>query len=592
MFRKNLSVSKQIAFRIMFFGIALSAFVFSFLIPIQIKLDRKHAIDHAYMLADSISAVYQAVDRREEVAATSQILLDIAGSSEVDFVRIIGPNNRIIYSTDPKQMVRHEQYEQGEKQVGPLLYVTKKVEIQNTQIRAVEVVMDLRAIQSESKLFLAKAAFAFWIVILLLALMIGWMTHGIVGVRLGRLVSAMGNAEKGSFLVRAQVDNMDEIGALSVAFNKLLSALTRMQVKEIEWEHDLQEAHEQLSIKARLEQANLSLKRRIQAQELLMDAAHQLGGVLNKEALVTRLVALLRDKLGWPDFGVFLVRASDAHLILQVASGFLDRPLYRGLDFIFGEGVTGSAAEIAQPIVIPNVMEDPRVKFKEQPELPKGSMLAVPMLYQGKVIGVMTFFHEKTHAFDEQDVMMLDTLGALVSIALKNAELYEETVELATTDSLTGVMNRRAMERLVENEIVRAQRFSTPLSLLLIDVDHFKTYNDRMGHLLGDIALKEIAQSLQQSVRKVDGVARFGGEEFCVILPQTGPDSALEVAEKLIQTVRKLEVQGAKEQPLGHLSISIGIAWFPQTSEKDLMGAADRALYVAKHQGRDRAVMA
>src|SRR3989338_11093197 len=290
MLKKNLSVSKQIALRIIFFGLALTAFVFSFLIPIQIKSDRKHAIEHAYLLADAISSVYHAVDRREEAAATSQILLDIAGTQEVDFVRIIGPNNKILYSTDPKQMTRNDIYEQGEKQVGTLLYVTKKVDVKSSRIRAVEVVMDLKIIQAESKLFLGKLAFAFWIVILILALMIGWMTHGIVGVRLGRLVSAMGNAEKGSFLVCAQIDNMDEIGALSVAFNKLLSALTRMQVKEIEWEHDLQQAHEQLSIKARLEQANLSLKRRIKAQELLMDAAHQLGGSLDKKTLETRLL--------------------------------------------------------------------------------------------------------------------------------------------------------------------------------------------------------------------------------------------------------------------------------------------------------------
>ncbi|MEI6806012.1 MAG: diguanylate cyclase [Myxococcaceae bacterium] len=587
----SLSVSKQIALRIVFFGLALSAFVFSFLIPIQIRLDRKHAIEHAYLLADSISSVYHAVDRREEAAATSEILLDIAGTSEVAFVRIIGPNNKILYSTDPTKMTRQEVYEQGEKQVATLLYVTRKVSIKDSHIRAVEVVMDLKAIQSESKLFLAKLAFAFWIVILLLALMIGWMTHGIVGVRLERLISAMGNAEKGSFLVRAQVDNMDEVGKLTVAFNKLLSALTRMQVKEIEWEHDLQEAHEQLSIKARLEQANLSLKRRIKAQELLMDAAHQLGGVLNKEALVSRLLALLRDKLGWTDFGVFLVSA-DSHLMLGVACGFLEQPFYRGLNFDFGEGITGAAAELGKPIVVTDIMQDPRVRFKEQPEHPKGSMLAVPMLYQGKVIGVMSFFHQQVNIFDEQDVVMLDTLGALVSIALKNAELYEETVELATTDSLTGVMNRRAMERLVQNEIVRAQRFSTPLSVLLVDVDHFKAYNDRMGHLLGDVALKEIAQCLQQSVRKVDGVARFGGEEFCVILPQTGPEAALEVAEKLTQAVRKLKVAGAGGQPLGHLSVSTGIAWYPETSENDLIGAADKALYAAKHQGRDRFVIA
>lgn len=590
MFSKNLSVSKQIALRIIFFGLALSAFVFSFLIPIQIKMDQRHAIEHAYMLADAVSSVYQTVDRREQAAAMSEILLDFVGSPEVAFVRIIGLNNKVLYSTDPAQTTRKELYEQGEKQVGTKLYVTKKIELRDPRVRAVEVVMDLKAIQAESKLFLVKLAFAFWMVILILAGMIGWMTHGIVGVRLARLVTAMGSAEKGSFLVRAQVDNMDEIGSLTVAFNKLLSALTRMQVKEIEWEHDLQEAHEQLSMKARLEQANVSLKRRIKAQELLMDAAHQLGGVLSKEALTRCVNGLLKEKLGWSDFGIYLLR-EDNQLALEMASGFLELPQYQGLNFGMGEGVTGAAAELGKPILVPNVLQDDRVKFKEQPELPKGALLSVPMLYDEKVMGVMTFFHDKTHAFDEQDVMMLDTLGALVSIALKNTQLYEETLELATTDPLTGVMNRRAMERLVENEMVRAQRFSTPLSLLMIDVDHFKIYNDRMGHLMGDIALKEVAHCLQQSVRKVDGVARFGGEEFCVILPQTDPEAAAEVAEKLLLAVRSLQVQGAEEQPLGHLSVSIGVAWFPDSSEQELLGAADQALYAAKHQGRDRFVV-
>src|SRR3989338_8992368 len=129
MLKKNLSVSKQIALRIVFLGLALTAFVFSFLIPIQIKLDRKHAIEHAYLLADAISSVYHAVDRREEAAATSEILLNIAGSAEVEFVRIIGPHNKVLYSTDTKQMIRQADYEQGEKQIGNLLYVSKKVEV-------------------------------------------------------------------------------------------------------------------------------------------------------------------------------------------------------------------------------------------------------------------------------------------------------------------------------------------------------------------------------------------------------------------------------------------------------------------------------
>ncbi|MES2503359.1 MAG: diguanylate cyclase [Myxococcota bacterium] len=590
MFKGNLSVSKQISYRIVFFGLAISAFAFSFLIPIQVRIDRKHAIEHAYLLADAISSVYHAVDRREEVEAASQTLLGIAGSAEVAFVRIVGSKNKILYSTDPDKMTRSESYEQGEKQVGNLLYVTRKVSLPDSPIRAVEVVMDLRTLQNEAKFFLAKMAFAFLVVIFVLALLIGWMTHGIVGIRLERLIKAMGNAQKGSFLVRAQVDYLDEVGVLAKAFNSLLAALTRMQVKEIEFEQDLEQAHKQLSVKDQLELANISLNRRIQAQNLLMEAAHVLGGVLSKKVLVTRLVALLRDKLGWPDFGVFLV-SPDSRLVMQVASGFLETPFFENLNFAFGEGVTGTAASTARSILVSDINLDERVRFRDHPDMPRGSALSVPMMYQDRVIGVMTFFHYKTNAFDQQDISMLDTLGALVSIALKNAELYEETLELATTDPLTGVMNRRAMERMLENEIIRAQRFSSPLAILLIDVDHFKLYNDRMGHLLGDIALKEIASCLLNSVRKVDGVARFGGEEFCVVLPQTSEEAAIEVAQKLVEAVRQLDVKGASEQPLGYLSVSIGISWFPNISEKDLVDTADRALYAAKHQGRDRALL-
>jgi len=214
-------------------------------------------------------------------------------------------------------------------------------------------------------------------------------------------------------------------------------------------------------------------------------------------------------------------------------------------------------------------------------------------------VGVMDFFYPGLDAFDDEDVELLYALGALVALAIKNADLYEETLRLATHDPLTGVMNRRAMERLIESELARSARFATPMSLLLIDVDHFKKFNDRMGHVLGDEALQKIAEALQNSVRKVDGVARFGGEEFCVILPQTNERAAKEVADKLCTVVREIVVAGADEQPLGFISISVGGASFPahvkayspNEAMTALLQAADTALYAAKAQGRNNAMI-
>ncbi|MBL4819232.1 MAG: GAF domain-containing protein, partial [Deltaproteobacteria bacterium] len=414
MFSRNLSVSKQVALRIVLLGLIIATFVFSFLIPIQIRLDRKHAIEHADLVADAISSAYNVLDRPEELDSISQLLIDAAGSSDVAWVRIVGHDNEILYGTDPEYMKRDESYLQGEKQIGAMLYVTRKIAVSHSPVQAIEVAMDLSIIQAESKLLFAKLIFAVLALLALLALFIGRMTHKLVGKRLQKLVTAMGNAEKGSFLVRAQVDRIDEVGLLAIAFNKLLAALTRMQVKEIEWEHDLQEAHEQLSIKDQLERANKSLKRRIKAQELLTEASQHLGGVLNKNTLVQRLVDLLKNKLGWSDFGIFLL-TPESTLRMQIASGFLDTPFFEHLEFQFGEGVTGIAAESKKPLFIPDIEKDTRVLFKDRPELPRGSTLAIPMLYQERVIGVMTFFRQEPSAFDEQDINMLDTLGAFIS---------------------------------------------------------------------------------------------------------------------------------------------------------------------------------
>jgi diguanylate cyclase (GGDEF)-like protein len=190
-------------------------------------------------------------------------------------------------------------------------------------------------------------------------------------------------------------------------------------------------------------------------------------------------------------------------------------------------------------------------------------------------------------------------LGAQTALAIVNAELYETTLELATIDPLTGIMNRRAMVRQIEYELARSQRFNTPLALLLVDVDHFKAYNDRMGHVLGDEALKAIAKALKENIRKVDSLARFGGEEFCVILPQGNEHAVREVAQKLCAAVRAIKLRGVEKQELGHLSVSIGITVVAGNAEvldadhavMDIIAAADEALYDAKRLGRDRYII-
>lgn len=610
------TVARRLAVRMALVGAVFFVATFVILIPMRMGTARIKTTARAEALVSTIASLYQVLSHGEQIDKVSQLILAVAHVPSVASVGFLNSDGVVLYSTENKISDRLGSLPFWLFNSNKLVYVSHDVDDPRGRIASVLIAMDLSVIYSEYLIFYLELAIGLILAIVLLTFLVFWMTRSIVGRRLANLALAMGNAEHGSFLIRGQIDKMDEVGSVTLAFNKLLSAITNLQVKDIEREQDLISVKAQLSIKDQLEVtakelniSNENLHRRVKAQELLMHAAHHLGGVLNKEALVDRLVSLIRDKLGWPDFAIFLTRESEQNnkeLTLAAAAGLPDIDLIKDLSFAFGEGITGLVAETATPLAVNNLAEEKRIKLwsklqtsDQVPEfLAHGSMLSVPMSYQGKVVGVMDFFYPNLNAFDEEDVTLLHALGALAAIAVVNADLYEATLELATLDPLTGILNRRSMERVVENEVARAQRFSTPLAVLLIDVDHFKNYNDQMGHVLGDAALKQIASGLKNVVRKVDSVARFGGEEFCVILPQTNSEAASEVAEKLCAAIRKSNIAGANKQPLGKMSVSIGIAVYPdhmppileKSPMLELVDAADEALYVAKKKGRDRIV--
>ena len=169
-------------------------------------------------------------------------------------------------------------------------------------------------------------------------------------------------------------------------------------------------------------------------------------------------------------------------------------------------------------------------------------------------------------------------------------EANEKLSELASTDSLTKVLTRRAIFTKFNEEIDRAARYKRPLVIAMVDVDHFKKFNDTEGHVLGDEALKKIAQAFCTNLRKSDAVGRYGGEEFLLVLPETKLQSAREIAERLRHNIEKISFQGQKEE--AYLTVSMGLAAFPEhgTNADDLVQAADHGLYMAKQKGRNQIV--
>jgi diguanylate cyclase (GGDEF)-like protein len=211
---------------------------------------------------------------------------------------------------------------------------------------------------------------------------------------------------------------------------------------------------------------------------------------------------------------------------------------------------------------------------------------AVPLIYQERFMGVlMVRSDDSTRVWQETEILLLRTVADQVTVAVNHARLFAQIQQQALTDGLTGCFNRRFFEMQLERDMHLATRMRQPVSLILLDVDHFKKVNDTFGHDAGDVALRQLADSLRQELRGVDTAARYGGEEFAVILPQAGVEGAVAVAERLRARIEKTEVPG-----VGYITASFGVATYPlhATSRDMLVGTADRALYNAKNTGRNR----
>src|SRR6185369_12023200 len=168
---------------------------------------------------------------------------------------------------------------------------------------------------------------------------------------------------------------------------------------------------------------------------------------------------------------------------------------------------------------------------------------------------------------------------------LRNAQLFEEMEHKAKTDYLTGLYNHRSFQAMLTSEMARAGRLSHPLSLLIVDLDYLKEVNDRFGHMTGDAVIREVAETIRSGCRDYDLPARYGGEEFTVILPETGLQDALDVAERVRARIANRAFTGA-----GHVTASIGVANYPLNAvgRDELVKVADCALYDAKNNGRNR----
>ncbi len=428
------------------------------------------------------------------------------------------------------------------------------------------------------------------VVVLLAGLLVGGVAIAlrIVLVRpLGRLAEVMRRAEAGEMVVRAPDLGPDELGRLARSFNRMLARLTEFKAAEIEQQREIDRANLELGQKTEVERLSARLSERLTELQTLFDLARTINSTLDLDEVLERITSVV-PKLGVPKFSIMLLSTDG---LLEVLKAHPGQTGSQGLTFSIGEGICGRAAETQKSVYVPDLETTSLFRVRGGAGAQgRGCLLAVPMLHGGELFGVLNFERPEKADFSAEEIEFFTAVTDQAAMAVANARLHQQTVALSITDPLTGVPNRRHLFAQLEAELHRAQRYSTPMSVVMIDIDHFKHLNDTAGHRAGDEVLRQVCQVLRKNLRKVDTLARYGGEEFAVLLPQVGRAEAFEVAEKLRRAVCEAGMEHGKVQPAGAVTISVGVATLPDdaTSQVRLIDCADSALYASKRSGRNK----
>lgn len=350
----------------------------------------------------------------------------------------------------------------------------------------------------------------------------------------------------------------------------------------------------------------IDITERLQAQEALQQANDKLSGWVNEleqrhheiaqlgklsdflqacksvEEAYTALEQLVPPLFPQTNGGIFLINDSK-NLVEAVATWGLPFPSQEMFApdecWALRRGRTYHTADVHSKLRCSHIHSD------SSPT----SSLCIPMMAQGKAMGVLCLSWLELGELIENKQQLAVTVADHIALSLANLKLRETLQNQSIRDSLTGLFNRRYLEESLERELHRSARNQQSLGIIMLDVDHFKQFNDTFGHLAGDAVLRELGQFLQSHVRKSDIACRYGGEELILILPEASLEIVLERAQAIRERVKHLQVQH-RHQLLGTITLSLGVAMFPEhgLTVEAVLQAADAALYRAKQLGRDR----
>lgn len=372
---------------------------------------------------------------------------------------------------------------------------------------------------------------------------------------------------------------------------KLVSELREKYEQLEQAKIERQEQFEKLKeVNYQLEDMNKKLASSLAEFFTLQQISQAIGSIFDMNELLKFVNDIIIGVMGVSTSNIALYNKDGNRLVVQVTN--ITNPRERA---ILTDNINTPALkeciEKGKPI-IDNDVDPDKYPFTRGRNVK--SLLCVPLQIKGKGYGLILIEHTIPNAFSEDNERLLEVITQHISIAVENAKLYEQLQEYANTDGLTQVYNRGFFQNRLSEEINRARQQGYEVSIIFFDIDDFKIYNDTYGHLFGDMILKSIALTVKESIRKDDIVARFGGEEFVILLPHTGKETAYEKAEELRRKISELVVCDKDNNVAISVSVSMGVSTFPTMAknEIELLNSADEALYAAKGRGKNCVAMA
>jgi diguanylate cyclase (GGDEF)-like protein len=328
-----------------------------------------------------------------------------------------------------------------------------------------------------------------------------------------------------------------------------------------------------------------------QTQELAIfhDVAKALTSSLELDSILQTIMDKMAEYFRPDTWSLLMVDEEKDDLYFAIAVGPAAEAL-KNLRLKMGEGIAGYVAKHGEKLIVEDVYTDVRFsrRIDEMTREKTRSIICFPVRSRLRVLGVIQLMNVDMKHFGDQEKYFLQSLCDYAAIAIENARAVEKIQELTITDDCTGLFNARHLYKTLETEVYRSSRFVYEFTVLFIDLDHFKQVNDTHGHLIGSKLLAEIGYLIKAQLRLIDYAFRYGGDEFVVLLPQTGKDSALVVAKRLRDSLRTSLF--CREEGLNlNIRASIGVATYPHDAKTphDIIRQADEMMYLVKNTSRD-----